>query len=721
MKIKGYFKRYIFKGDNNYLVGLFRVRESSLEDLVNKTITFTGYFNDLNEVDLYILDGDFVEHSKYGKQFKCNSYEVVMPDDKDHIVEFLSSSLFKGIGEKKAMKIVDTLGVNCLNDILDNSNILLKVKTVTEKQRDVIYEALLEYNSSYNSLMELTKIGFNMKDSLRIEKFYKENLNDVLTNPYQITLDLPEITFNKIEKVRSKLNIDKDNLNRVSYGIIYVLENLSFRSGNTYFSYNEVVTYSMRVLEVESFIIDEGLANLVKNEIVLIDEDKYYLTKIYDSEKYIADRIINNIRNLRNIDISNILKDEEKLFDIEFNKEQVVAIKNAINSDISVISGGPGTGKTTLIKEIVNVYQKINKLKDSELNRDVILLAPTGRASKRISNQTNFPACTIHRFLKWNKENNSFAINEYNKSYARFVIIDEASMLDNDLFYNLLLGLREDAKIVLIGDYNQLPSVGAGQVLKDIIESDIVPVTYLKTLYRQRENSNINLLAHEIIDNNLDFSLFNESDDLTFVECSESELKDILKDFIVTYRDMSIYDFQVLCPTYKGNNGIDNLNSYIQDIINEKKFNKDEYIHNGYLYRKGDKVINLVNSVDDNVFNGDIGEIIKISNGKTKEMIIDFDYNIVKYSPSNYDNIRLGYTISIHKAQGSEFSVVILPIFNSYSIMLYKKLIYTGITRAKEKLIVLGEKTALEKAILTDRDESRKTSLKKFILEGINF
>lgn len=720
MQIKGYFKRHIFKGDNNYLVGLFKVRESLDKSLINKTITFTGYFDELNEIDLYILTGEFTKHSKYGQQFKCTSYEVVMPDDKDHIVDFLSSYLFKGIGGKKALKIVDTLGNDCLTKILDNPNILLDVDTVTEKQKDIIYEALLEYNSSYNNLMELTKIGFTMKDALRIEKFYQTNLSSILENPYQITLDLPEITFIKLEKVRSKLNIEKENLNRVSYGIIYVLENLSFRSGNTYFSYSEVLTYSKKVLEVSDNVINEGISNLIYNELLLIDEDKYYLTKIYDSEKYIANRIVNNLKYLRSINIDNILESEENLYNIKFNKEQKKALWNAINADISIISGGPGTGKTTLIREIVNVYQKINKLSDEKLKSEIALLAPTGRASKRISYQTNFPASTIHRFLKWNKEDNSFAINEYNKSNVRYVIIDEVSMLDNDLFYNLLLGLKEDVKLVLIGDYNQLPSVGAGQVLKDILETDVIPTTYLTTLYRQEENSNINILAHDIINNNIDFDLFNENDDLTFVECNESNLKEILKEFIITYKDMSLYEFQVLCPTYKGDNGIDSLNSYIQDIVNEKKFNKDETIHNGYLYRKGDKVINLVNSVDDNVFNGDIGEILKISTGQVKEMLIDFDYNIVKFNPSSYDNLRLGYTISIHKAQGSEFSVVILPILNSYGIMLYKKLIYTGITRAKDKLIILGEKTALEKAILIDRDESRKTSLKKFIIDGIN-
>lgn len=721
MKLKGNFKRYIYRGDNNYVVGLFKVRESSSLDLEDKTITFTGYFNELNQSDLYVFDGSFVDHSKYGNQFKCDSYEMVLPDDKDHIIEFLSSSLFKGIGEKKARRIVDTLGIDCLTKILEDPDVLLTVKTVTSKQRDTIYEALLLYNSSFNNLIWLTKLGFSMKDSLKIENFYKDNLSSILERPYEMTLDIPDITFSKIEKVRDKLGIEYSNINRVCFGIVYVMENLSFRSGNTYFSYDEVLSCSMRVLNIDVDVFNEGVSELVKSERLLIDNDNYYLMKTYDSERYIADRILYLLGNIENNDINKILSDEEELYDIKFNDEQKSAIKNAINCNISVISGGPGTGKTTLIREIVNVYKKLNKLSNEEAKSNIVLLAPTGRASKRISYQTNFPACTIHRFLKWNKEDNSFAVNEYNKSNAKFVIIDEASMLDNELFYNLLLGLNENIKLVLIGDYNQLPSVGAGQVLKDIIESDVTSVTYLKTLYRQKENSNINLFAHKIINNDIDFSLFNESDDLTFVSCNENSLKEVLKDFVVTYQDMSIYDFEVLCPTYKGFNGIDNLNFFIQDIVNEKKLNKEEVLHNGFLYREGDKVINLVNNVEDNIFNGDVGEILKITNGKKKEMIIDFDHNIVRYTSSNYDNFRLAYAISIHKAQGSEFSVVILPVLNSYGIMLYKKLIYTAVTRAKEKLIILGDKNALLRAISTDKDEDRKTSLKKFILSGINF
>lgn len=717
--IKGNFKKYIFRSDNNYVVGLFKVRETDLE-LSNKTITFTGYFDELNELDLYKLEGNIVEHDKYGVQFACSFYEVVLPEDKDHVVDFLSSELFKGIGEKKALKIVSCLGDDCLDKIISDKDVLREVPSLTNKQIDTIYDTLCDYKSSYEKVMNLISYGFSMKEALKIQNLYRNNTDDIFSNPYKLVDDIKDISFLRIERIRNKFDIALNDVNRVSQGIIYVMNNLSFRTGNTYLTYDEIMFYSKKLLMVSEDDISSSIANLIMNNRVLIDDDKYYLVETYNSEMYIAKRLSLLTKSYNVSKIDKYLDEVQNEFNCIFNDDQVNAIKSALSNKISIITGGPGTGKTTIIKAITSLYQKINKLSSLKLCEDVVLLAPTGRASKRMSMESRLPSYTIHRFLKWQKEEDTFLINEENKSSAKFVIVDEASMLDTNLFYNLLLGLSIDCKIVLIGDYNQLPSVGAGQVLKDLIESDMIPVTYLKKLYRQEEASYINLFAHDIINNKFDFSLFNKSDELTFVECFKDNLKENLSDFIMTYKDMSFYDFQVLAPMYKGDNGIDSLNTYIQDILNKKDFGKEEVVHDGVLYREGDKVLHLVNNVDNNVFNGDIGEVIRIMKGKTKEMILDFDDNLVKYTPSNYENFKLGYAISIHKAQGSEFSVVVIPILNSYNPMLYKKLIYTAVTRAKKRLILVGEVSALEKAIMTDRDESRKTSLKKFIISCMN-
>ncbi len=711
--IKGNFVRYIFKSDNGFSVGVFKIKETNL-NITSDTITFTGYFTELNEIDSYVFEGELVNHFKYGEQFNVSSYEVLLPSSKDKIISFLSSEIFKGIGKKKAEKIVDVLGEDALNKILLNKDVLKQAK-IKDKDIDIIYNSLNEYKENYDKMIKLTEVGFSVKDALKIEKYYQSEIDLALSSPYEIIDVIPDITFSKIDKLRDKFNIPKYNLNRVKQGIIYVMEELSFRKGDTYFYYDEIINFAINVLGVSKENIDDGIKELLKENKLIIDGEKYILMEVYESELYIAERL----KHL-NSDFSNDNYDEEISFLEEklgcsFNEEQKTAINKALNFNTLVITGGPGTGKTTIIKAITSIYQNINKLTRQELINDLVLLAPTGRASKRMSENAHLPSYTIHRFLKWQKEENKFLINEENKSTAKMVIIDEVSMLDTNLFYNLLLGLSLDCKIIMIGDYNQLPSVGAGQVLKDIIESDFIPVVSLKKLYRQSSMSNINYLAHDVISGKLDLSIFNESDDLTFVECNSSNLKDVLGEFILAYKDLSIYDIEVLAPIYKGENGIDKLNEFIRDILNKNKNLNKSLTHGDVTYYENDKIIELVNNLDDNVFNGDIGKIISINKGKEKEVLCEFDDNIVNFKSSSFDNFKLGYAISIHKAQGSEFKVVIIPVLNSYSYMLYRKIIYTAITRAKEKLILLGEISALQKAILTDRENERKTMLKKFL------
>ena len=383
----------------------------------------------------------------------------------------------------------------------------------------------------------------------------------------------------------------------------------------------------------------------------------------------------------------------------------------------SIITGGPGTGKTTIIKAIVELYSMMNKIGYERMMQELILLAPTGRASKRISELTNFPASTIHRFLKWDKESNTFGVNINNQSDAKLVIIDEASMIDLNLFYSLLNGLHDDTQIVLVGDYDQLPSVGCGQVLKDLIESDCFDVIELKELYRQKETSNIIKLAYDIKNDCYDNSVF-DGKDVIFIPCNNSNLKEYLYDIIKDYTPDDYDKFQVLAPIYAYDNGIDDLNNYLQEIINPKK-DSNFIVVGEEIYRVFDKVIQLVNMPDENVYNGDVGIIEKIST-KPKEIYVNYDGNVVKYTPSIFDNIKHGFCISIHKAQGSEFDTVIIPVLHKYSKMLYKKLIYTAVTRSKKRLYLLGEESALKEAINNNFYRDRKTTLKDFIIDGIN-
>ena len=438
-------------------------------------------------------------------------------------------------------------------------------------------------------------------------------------------------------------------------------------------------------------------------------------------ERYVANRIFNLANNDNSIKIDNILdliSDLENLFGITYNSGQVTAIKEAFCNNFLVITGGPGTGKTTIIKAICELYSYINGVDYEEMMDSLVLLAPTGRAAKRVAEQTNYTASTIHRFLKWNKDDNTFRVNEENKSDAKVIIVDEVSMVDIHLLYSLFMGINDNTKVIFIGDFNQLPSVGPGQVLKDIIDSDCVNVIKLEKLYRREETSNITLLAHDIIHDDVSMDLFNTSDDLVFIECDSLNMKNKLQEELVKYIDCSYDEFQVMAPIYKGENGIDDLNYFMQDIFNPKDKTKNEMVMDGVLYRECDKVLQLINMVDDNVFNGDIGCIRLIKN-KDKQVYIDFDNNMIKYTPNSFSNIKLGYVISIHKSQGSEFDYVIIPILNKYNNMLYKKLIYTGITRAKKRLILIGEKDAFMKSVSNNKENNRKTSLKNFILECI--
>lgn len=719
--IKGNFKKHIFTGDNGYVVGLFKVKDSSssFENFIGTTVTFTGYFHELNENDTYILYGDFNIHSKYGEQFLTSSYERVKPEEKDSIVEFLSSGLFKGIGKKKAEKIVSVLGDKTLEVILENPENLLLIPTITKKQVDILYLTLLEYESSYNTILKLSEIGFNTKDSMIIyNKFKQTTLDTIDNNIYDTYFKIKEITFKTVDKIAISVGYNKNDIRRISASIFYVLEELTNTIGNSYFDINTVFNYTTKVLSFkvkdEEFI--EGLNTLIIDLKVVKDSDKYYLKTMRDAEENISKRIkyLTRLPDLKYKNMDKFINQLELLNNITYDDNQKEAIASAITKNFIVITGGPGSGKTTITKSIVNLYRDLNKLTYDKMTSEVALLAPTGRASKRLSEATLYPATTIHRFLKWNKENNKFQVNEYNKSDVKFVIIDEASMIDTYLFDSLLKGLRVDTKIVLIGDYNQLPSVGPGQVLKDIIDSEVIEVVYLDKLHRQKEGSNIIDLAYDINSGNINEELFNQMDDLIFEKTNNisNDIGLIAKKF----KDIDYKDFQVLVPMYKTMNGIDNLNKILQEIFNPKNKNKNEIKVEDYIYRENDKVLQLTNMPDENIFNGDIGIISKVEN---KSITIDFDGNLVKFTPSNYKNFKHGYAISIHKSQGSEFDTVLLPISKSYSKMLYRKLYYTAVTRSKKKLIVLGDLEALKFASSNNISADRKTSLKDNLIKKI--
>lgn len=720
-EIKGKLSKIIFHNNQNgYTVGLLKVKESDIDDLVNKTVTFTGSLPDLNEIDTYIMTGSLTNHEKYGSQFQVKSINRIMPQETDAMIDILSSNLFKGIGKKTAEKLVSVFKEKTFDVILNDTGNLLLIPGISEKQAKTLKEALKQYQGSYEDILMLNKLGFSTSESMKIYHYYKDKLNEVLDgNLYNIYYDIDEISFPRVDSI-FVAKYEKDSPSRVAGAIVYIIKTLSMTYGHTYFSKEEVNSYLFRVLKVEvsEKVVADAYNSLLVDERIVIKDDRLYLWEMYEAETLIARRLrlLAHEDKIKYKNLDTKIKEIETHYGIVYTTEQLDAIKLAITRKVAIITGGPGTGKTTILKGILDLYKVLSSSDKIRLNEQIALLAPTGRASKRMSEVTNFEASTIHRFLKWNKDTNRFQINEYNKSSVSFVIIDEASMIDTMLLANLLKGLKSSCHIIFVGDANQLPSVAAGDVLNDMIESKELPVYALKNWHRQGTDSKIIPFAHRINEGILDRELLNSGSDLEFIPCRDNEIIEIIGNVC---KDYNSYDLQVLAPIYKNRNGIYAINDHLQKLWNPKSPSKKEIEGNEGIYREKDKVIQLSNMKDESVFNGDIGIIDRIKLLGNKELYIDYDGNLVKYTKSMLQNFTLGYAISIHKSQGSEFDTVLIPFTFDYRKMLYRKLIYTGVTRCKKKLILVGEINALEQAIRNNQEQKRRTSLKLFLENGI--
>lgn len=720
-EIKGKLSKIIFHNNQNgYTVGLLKVKESDIDDLVNKTVTFTGNLPDLNEIDTYIMTGSLTNHEKYGSQFQVKSINRIMPQETDAMIDILSSNLFKGIGKKTAEKLVSVFKEKTFDVILNDTGNLLLIPGISEKQAKTLKEALKQYQGSYEDILMLNKLGFSTSESMKIYHYYKDKLNEVLDgNLYNIYYDIDEISFPRVDSI-FVAKYEKDSPSRVAGAIIYIIKTLSMTYGHTYFSKEEVNSYLFRVLKVEvsEKVVADAYNSLLVDERIVIKDDRLYLWEMYEAETLIARRLrlLAHEDKIKYKNLDTKIKEIETHYGIVYTDEQLDAIKLAITRKVAIITGGPGTGKTTILKGILDLYKVLSSSDKIRLNEQIALLAPTGRASKRMSEVTNFEASTIHRFLKWNKDTNRFQINEYNKSSVSFVIIDEASMIDTMLLANLLKGLKSSCHIIFVGDANQLPSVAAGDVLNDMIESKELPVYALKNWHRQGTDSKIIPFAHRINEGILDRELLNSGNDLEFIPCRDNEIIEVIGNVC---KDYNSYDLQVLAPIYKNRNGIYAINDHLQKLWNPKSPSKKEIEGNESIYREKDKVIQLSNMKDESVFNGDIGIIDRIKLLGNKELYIDYDGNLVKYTKSMLQNFTLGYAISIHKSQGSEFDTVLIPFTFDYRKMLYRKLIYTGVTRCKKKLILVGDINALEQAIRNNQEQKRRTSLKLFLENGI--
>lgn len=722
--LKGTVEVILFQNQDNFYTVL-KVDTIESNESFDTMPTVVGFFPNIVEGDVYTFKGQVVAHPKYGKQLKADTFEKELPQTKDAIITYLSSDLFKGIGKKTAQNIVNTLGENAINDILAHPDILTKVSNLSKKKQEQIAQQIAANQESEKIMIHLHDLGFGPKLSMAIYQFYQsETINVVDNNPYKLVYDIKGIGFNKADTLARNIGIDFNDPERLKAGILFTLEAECIKQGHTYLPAETILKSAQTMLStqgdeiIEIHQLEEMLQILMEEDKLILDQQKIAIPSLYYSElKSVQNlyRILTHTHKLNELEQSDLqlhIGEIEDSNEVHYAASQKEALQTAINSKIMLLTGGPGTGKTTVIKGIVELYAEIHglSLDYADYTDDdfpVVLAAPTGRASKRLQEATGLEAMTIHRLIGWNQDTQPEDILD-NEIKAKLIIIDEMSMVDTWLFHQFLNAVPLDAQIVFVGDEDQLPSVGPGQVFKDLIQSKKIPRVNLTEVYRQQDGSSIIELAHHMKQNE-SIDITKRYHDRSFINCSAEQIPDVVKKVVssAVSKGYDMSDIQVLAPMYKGSAGIKRLNQILQTILNPKEPDAREIEFGDAAFRKGDKVLQLVNRPNDNIFNGDIGIIVGIfwakENALNKDVIIvDFDGNEITFTRQDLIELTHAYCTSIHKSQGSEFPIVIMPVVKQYFRMLQKPILYTGLTRAKQSLVLLGDPQAFDIGLKTN-------------------
>ena len=727
----------IFHNEQNlYTVLRIRVEETN-EEYEDKEAVITGYFPMIHEQEHYIFYGEMKDHPKFGMQFHATHFRKDIPQTKQGVISYLSSEIFKGIGKKTAEKIVETLGNNAITKILNQPSLLDSVpKLPSEKAKD-LYETLMEHQGLEQAMIALNQYGFGPQLSMKIFQAYKETTLDVIqSNPYQLAEDVEGIGFARADDLGFQLGISGNHPDRIKAGCLYILEQECMQNGHVFVLAEDLLVKVQSLLEkrtqdqIEYKDITQELLKLETDGKIIVEEQRFYLPYLYYSEKGLVtsiQRLLQQTEYAETFPESEFLLAlgslEERL-SVHYAPSQKEAIQTALMSPLLILTGGPGTGKTTVIKGIVELYGELHgcSLNPHDYKKEepfpFLLTAPTGRAAKRMSESTGLPAVTIHRLLGWNGSE-GFDHNEDNPLEGKILIVDESSMVDISLANKLFKALPEHIQVILVGDEDQLPSVGPGQVLKDLLRSKVIPTIRLTDIYRQAEGSSIIELAHEIKDGQLPENVLAPTKDRSFIKCQTGQIADVVQKVILNavQKGYSPRDIQVLAPMYKGPAGIDRLNTVLQEALNgNPDGSRKEIAYGETKYRVGDKVLQLVNQPDKHVFNGDMGEVVSVfyakENTEKQDMVVvSFEGTEVTYTRQDLGQITLAYCCSIHKSQGSEFPIVILPVVKSYYRMLRRNLIYTAITRSKQFLILCGEEDALRTGVRQADEQMRQTTL----------
>lgn len=718
--------RYINE-DNGYSV--FDLNTSDGE------IKIVGIFDSVNIGESLEVEGEFTYDNKYGEQLNVTSYKKKLPSSVVEIERYLSSGIIATIGSKNAGYIVEKFGKKSLDIVFDETDRLIEVRGIGKKSIEKIKKSVEELRFSKNILFYLSGLGISLSLSKKIYSIFREDTLEIINeNPYKLIKNVKGIGFLKADEIALKNNLDKTSPYRIESAIIYILTQKAINFGHVFYPKEKLTEEVSSLIGIEKNLIEPIYMNLLLSSDIVVDnsfdEPNIYLDYLYISESYIASKLAKMALNEDFKILFNIDKEVKKSIEnqsIKLSEIQIDAIKSCFEENISIITGGPGTGKTTIINTISKIF--------IENGYNISLCAPTGRAAKRIEETTRIEAKTIHRMLGYIPSSyddiGHFEYNEDNPLDTDVIIIDEMSMVDLVLFEKLLRGIKDNTKLIIVGDVDQLPSVGAGNVLKDLINSNKIKYTKLIDIFRQSENSNIIVNAHKI--NNGQEPILNEKNsDFFFLNTDAPSItRNIVVD-LISRRLPKAYgydyskDIQILTQSRKGICGVFELNKLLQDILNPKTEASYEILVGNKLFRVNDKVMQTKNNynlsfIDDEgeenfgVYNGDMGHIIFIDKSSNKLKVEMDDKRLIEYSLEDLDNLELAYAITIHKSQGSEFKSVIIPMFDGYKLLQTRNLLYTAITRAKENIVIVGDKNVMNNMIRNNTINSRYSNLEKRI------
>jgi exodeoxyribonuclease V alpha subunit len=686
----------------------------------SETVTIVGTFLCPRPGEQLLMEGAWVEHPKFGRQFRVVKHKSRVPSTVQGILRYLGSGFIKGIGPVMASRIVKKFGDRTLEVIDAQIEELLKVEGIGLKRLEMIAMGWQEHREIRDLMIFLHEYGISPTYAARIHRRYGDRTIAILEqNPYRLATEIHGIGFRKADEIAQSLGFEMSAPFRVEAGILYVLQQLA-EDGHVYYPYEPLIEKCRDMLGTRSEAVAQAIGGLAYSEKLVIEDlnegfgtsnnKAVYLKQFHVSERGIAEhfgRLRQTPKEIRKIDLDRAVRWVQGKIQIKLAPRQIEAVKTALSDKLMVLTGGPGTGKTTIIAAIIKIYR--------ELGARIVLAAPTGRASKRMSEATGYPSKTIHRLLEFNLQKGGFQRNRDRPVKADVIILDEVSMIDTFLMHHLVKALPSEATMIMVGDVNQLPSVGPGSVLSDIIRSERVPVAELREIFRQAEESRIVTNAHKI---NMGLipdlrSKGEPLEDFYFIEQDDSQkalklIADLVCERIPRrFHFDRLMDIQVLSPMHRGVLGTENLNRCLQGVLND---NRAELVRGDRVFRRHDKVMQVKNNYEKEVFNGDIGRITSID-AENQEVVISFEGMAVLYDYSELEEISHAYAISVHKSQGSEYPAVIIPLMMEHYIMLQRNLLYTAVTRGKRLVVIVGNKKALAMAIKNNRIMQRYTRL----------